>query len=89
MNMACGTGRVLHPENYAKEIYLRFNLPPLHTLKEKFIPEIVKSELRQKRFFRKGDKSSRQQKKLKFPTLFTTIGNFRTKEDDKFFGIKY
>ena len=38
MNMACGSGRVLYPDNYAKEIFLRFNLPPMHIFNEKFIP---------------------------------------------------
>ena len=54
MNIACGTGRVLYPDNYAKEIFLRFNLPPLHTLSENLIPELVKNELDRERFFRKG-----------------------------------
>ena len=52
MNMACGSGRVLYPENYAKEIFLRFNLPPMHILNEKFIPELMNTELVRKRFFR-------------------------------------
>ena len=27
MNMATSSGRILHPSNFAKEIFLRFNLP--------------------------------------------------------------
>ena len=88
MNMACGTGRVLYPENYANEIYLRFNPPPLHNLQESFIPQLVNSELAKKRFFRKGEVTQRQQGKLKYASTSSTIGNFRAKEDDKFFGIK-
>ena len=88
MNMACGMGRVLYPENYVNEIYLRFNLPPLHNLQESFIPQLVNSELAKKRFFRKGEVTQRQQRKLKYASTSSTIGNFRAKEDDNFFGIK-
>ena len=88
MNMACGSGRVLYPDNYAKEIFLRFNLPPMHILYEKFIPELVNNELVRKRFFRKGDLTERQQRKLKYSSTSATIGNFRVKEDEKFFGLR-
>ena len=29
MNMATSSGRILHPSNFAKEIFLRCNLPPV------------------------------------------------------------
>ena len=88
MNIACGTGRVLYPDNFAKEIYLQFNLPPIHLLSENFIPELVKNELDRKRYLRKGDGIDRQQRKLKYPTTSATIGNFSMKEDEKFFGVE-
>ena len=55
MNIANGTCRNLHPVNFAKEIYLRVNLPPLHTLKLTFIPFIVNVKLNEenKKYFRK------------------------------------
>lgn len=87
MNIACGTGRVLYPDNYAKEIFLRFNLPPMHELSKNFIPELVKNELSRKRFYRKGDSVERQQRKLKYSDTSATIGNFRVKEDEKFLGL--
>ena len=53
-----------------------------------FIRNIVNSELVQKLILRKGDTSLKQQRKSKFDTASSTTGNFRTREEDKFFGIK-
>ena len=88
MNMAVGTGRMLYPENFAKEVYLRYNLPPLHILTETFIPEIVQNELMRKRFFRAGDIAPSAQKRLKYPNTSSTVGNFREKEIENFFGFR-
>ena len=41
MGIAMKRGRNTHPVNFEKEIKLRFNLPPLHILNSKFIPELV------------------------------------------------
>ena len=86
--MASGTGRVLYPEYYAMEIYLRFNLPPLHILKQNFIPEMVQSALARKEYPRRGDKIERQQRKLKYASISASIGNFRNREEEKFHGVK-
>ena len=45
MNMATAKGRNLHPANFGKEIFVRFNLPPMHVLHQRFIPEIFKEEI--------------------------------------------
>jgi hypothetical protein len=81
-----GTGRVLHPEHFANEIYLRFNLPPLHSLQGKFIPDMVKREIISKDYIRKGDADERSQRKFKFAHLSASVGNFRAKEEDKYAG---
>ena len=38
MKIHGGRGRNLHPINFSKELCLKFNLPPLHIMKLKFIP---------------------------------------------------
>ena len=50
-------GRNIHPIYFEKEIKLRFNLLPLHLLKETFIPELVDEmvDVKKKEYFRKGD----------------------------------
>ena len=42
MSIAVSNGRNIMPYNLDKEVCLKFNLPPLHVLNEKFIPEIAK-----------------------------------------------
>ena len=42
MKIHGGQGRNLHPANFSKEIFLKFNLPPLHIMKQKLIPEVAK-----------------------------------------------
>ena len=41
MLLAFSSGRGLHPPNLNKEICIRYNAPPLHILKEKFIPIVT------------------------------------------------
>ena len=88
MNMACGTGRNLHPSNFAKEIFIRFNCPPMDVLMDKFIPEIVEEELgaKKKQFIRKADANPDQLRKLRFQSTSSSIGNFRKKELESFLG---
>ena len=50
MNINSGTGRQLEPVNFSAEIYLRFNLGPLHRLTG-FIKEVAL--VHGKEFFRK------------------------------------
>ena len=80
MNIHHGRGRNVHPVNFNKEIYLQFNLPPLHIMKKKLIPEIVKYKLdiERKNFLSKTMRKSM----LKFGTLSSTVGNFRAKEEE-------
>ena len=84
MNGARGKGRNLHPSNFAKEIYCRINLPPLHICKETFIPEIVLwlIDENSKTFFRKldGQRPGRVNQ-LKFENLSASLGNFREKKE--------
>ena len=76
-----GHGRNVHPLNFNKEIYLNFNLGPLHILKVTLIPAVVKEKLE---IEKKGfvSKTSRP-KMMKFGTLSSSIGNFRVAEERK------
>ena len=87
MNMATSGGRYLNPQNFNKEIFLRYNLPPLHTLTG-FIEDILQDELANKKeFIRKADSDPRQARKLNFKSMSSSIGNFRSSERDKFNGL--
>ena len=79
MKIHGGRGRNLHPTHFSKELCLKFNLPPVHIMKHKFIPEIAKKlvDVEKKEYFTKTD-----QNKLKFSSLSATIGNFRNKEEE-------
>ena len=48
MNMATTSGRNLFPNNFAREVFPRFKLPPLHLMMEKFIPDMVLEEVKKK-----------------------------------------
>ena len=89
MNMATSSGRNVRPENFNKEIYLRFNLPPLHLLMDNFIPDICREEIdvRKKCYIRKGENIAEQLRKFKFDNVSSTIGNFRDAEERKHSGI--
>ena len=56
MNMATASRINLFPDNFAREVSLHFNLPPLHSLIKKFIPEIVLEEVKKKNkeYIRRG-----------------------------------
>ena len=79
MGIAMKRGRNTHPVNFEKEIKLRFNLPPLHILNNKFIPELVDEmiDIKKKEYFRKGDSVSVINKKYKYKSTSSAIGNFR------------
>ena len=82
MKIATGKGRNLEPLNFSKEIFLTFNLPPLHILKKKFIPEIAAELSRKKLFFRKcANTFPSYQAKLKFTDLSASLGNYRAREE--------
>ena len=50
MNIHRGRGRNLHPVNFSKEIFLKFNLPPLHHLDKTFIPTLVKKKIEERQY---------------------------------------
>ena len=56
MNMVTSSGPILHPSNFAKEIFLRFNLPPVHTLMHNMVPDLLSHELfdKKKEFIRRA-----------------------------------
>jgi len=85
MNIHRGRGRNLHPVNFTKEMYLRFNLAPMHVLKQAFIPELVHAKVveEKKQYFRKTEvtKQASRQSVLKFASVSGTISNFRVKEE--------
>ena len=77
MNIHHGRGRNVHPVNFNKEIYLQFNLPPLHIMKKKMIPEVVTHKMNSER--KKYLSETQRKSKLKFETLSSSIGNFRVR----------
>ena len=80
MTLAQARFRNLEPVNFAKEIFLRFNLPPLHVLRLAFIPSIVEKLLEYKEFHRRME-GGRDRGKLKFNNISASVGNFRAKEE--------
>ena len=70
-------GRNTHTSNFQKEVKLRFNLPPLHILSQRLIPELVEQICLRQDFFRRGDEVKKQLKKMKFATSSASIGNMR------------
>ena len=89
MNMATSSGRILHPSNFAKEIFLSFNLPilHLHILMDNLVPDILTHGLfdKKKEFIRRTDRDPRQLRKLS--SMSASIGNFGYKEEATFHGV--
>ena len=85
MALAFSSGRSLHPPNLNKEVFIRYNSPPLHILHKKFIPKVTKRWIDQgmKKFQRKGNEDNRQFRKFKYKTLSASIDNQRNKEENK------
>ena len=81
MNIQLGSGRNLHPVNMNKEMFLRFNLAPLHVLKSLLIPEVVKDKIENERktYFNKTNQKSM----LKYESLSASIGNFRKDAEER------
>ena len=90
MSMATASRRNLFPDNFAREVFLHFNLPPLHLFMETFIPETVfgGSEKKNKEYIHRGEGMLPQTKKFKYAELSPSIGNFRGKEHEKFNGVQ-
>ena len=81
MTLAQARFRNLEAVNFAKEIFMRFNLPPLHILKVSFIPSVVEKLLRKKEFHRRLE-GTRWQGKLKFSSTSASVGNYRVREEE-------
>ena len=81
MNIQLGSGRNLHPVNMNKEMFLRFNLAPLHVLKSSLIPEVAKDKIENERktYFNKTNQKSM----LKYESLSASIGNFRKAAEER------
>ena len=58
MNQHCGKDRFLQPENFNIEMYLKFNLGPLHLL-DNFVKQILASESSQS-YLRKEQAKTRR-----------------------------
>ena len=82
MNMATISGRNLFPDNFTREVFPHFSLPPLHLVMEKFIPEMVLEEMKMKNkeYIYRGQGILRQTRKFKYAELSSSLGNFRSKE---------
>ena len=89
MNTATASGRNLFPDHFARKVFLRFNLPTFHSLMKNLIPEMVLEEVKKKNkeYIRRGKDILRQTRKFKYPHLSSSIGNFRSKEHEKFNGV--
>lgn len=75
-------GKNVHPVNFSKELHLRFNLPPLHTLTSSYIPKIVTMKLEEnKQYYRKLEYTRASQ--LKYVAMSASVGNFRSDEEKK------
>ena len=84
--MATASRRNLFPDIVAREVFRCFNVPPLYLLMEKFIPEMVLGEMKKKnkKYIHKGQGILQQTRKFKYDELSSNIGNFRSKEHEKF-----
>ena len=78
MNIQLSNGRNLNPQNLNKEVFCRFNLPPFHTLTNKFIPNLAKKwgEKKPKGFYRTTNR-------LGIKGVSSTLHNYRTKAEEK------
>ena len=84
MLIAQGKFKHCQPHNLNKEVFLAFNLPPLHILKIKFIPGIVEEWMEKVSFFSNNKKTlfKSYQKEFKYgPKLSSSLGNFRKHEE--------
>ena len=86
--MATAAGRNFFANNFAREVFLHFNLPPLHSLMQKFIPMILDEvEKKNKQYIGRDEGILRQTRTFKYAEISSSIGNFRNKEHEKFNGV--
>ena len=81
MGTAMSNGRNLMPIYLHKEVFIRFNLPPFHTLKSSFIPQVADTWRKRngKSFFRRYQKRSG----MKLNEVSHTLQSFRERERAK------
>ena len=73
-------GRNLNPVNVNKEVFLRFNLPPFHILKERFIPSVAEEWRRtNKNVYRKHENKT----KIAVKGVSSSLHSFRKKEKER------
>ena len=72
-----------HPHNFEKEILLRFNLPSLEQLTDKFIPDLAEKVSSTISFHRKGDLDKNKNKRYKFFETSASIGNYRKAREER------
>ena len=83
--ISVSNGRNLQPINLGKEVFLRFNLPPMHHL-EKFTSELAKQwRVNKTNMYRKGKKRSG----LKLHEISFTIENYRKKGGEKLYTSRF
>ena len=80
MSIAVSNGRNLQPFNLDKELYIRFNLPPLHKL-QNFVKDIARSwrEVGDKQFY---IKKRRAASRLKLTNISSSLANFRSQQEE-------
>ena len=79
MAISVSNGRNLQPINLRKEVFLRFNLPPMHHL-EKLTSELAKQwRVNKTNMYRKGKKRSG----LKLNEISSTIENYQKRKEEK------
>ena len=77
MSIAVSNGRNLQPFNLDKEIFIKFNLPPLHKIGN-FVKKVAKD------WRSRGDKQffTKKRSNLKLTELSSSLANFRQKEEE-------
>ena len=68
MSMTTASRRNLFLDNFAREVYPCFSLPPLHSLMETLIPEMYLEEMKKKNkeYIGGGEDILRQTRKFKY-----------------------
>lgn len=83
MGISVANGRNLMPLYLHKEVFIRYNLPPFHVLKDKFIPKVAetwrKRNVSEKGFFRKLPKRSG----LQLSEVSHSLEAFRKAEEER------
>ena len=72
MKMHTGRCRNLHETNFDKEIFIEYNSPPLHIVKESLLKEIVQEKIENGKEY-----VSKNPQRLTYVDLGATVGSFR------------